>query len=101
MWRAPGFKEFDDTHDGAAVGTQQPVGCDIRVVVIIIIVVGQRFDEQQRPGLSDVVATLCVGKEAVMTNAVKAARQDMDEEPAENSGVSSVIVLCRLSCLAR
>ena len=78
------FEGFDDAHGRAARGAEQPgrrCGVD-RVVGVVANVLG-RVDTEQCPGLGEVLGACTVGKETVVTNAVEAVGQDVDEEASD------------------
>jgi len=78
------LKGFDDAHGCAADGTDQPVGR--RGVIGVVVGSWSGFDSEQCSGFGEVLSALAVGKEAVVPDAVKPWRQNVDEEAADELG---------------
>ncbi len=66
-----GLEDFDDAHGSATSGTEQPVG---RSGVGVVVVVGllRGFNAEELSGFDQVLGTLPVGKQAVVSNAMEA-----------------------------
>ena len=73
----------------------------IAEAVVIGVLLVWRLGPEQLPDPGDIGGTVAVSEEAVVADAVLALWQHVDQEPADELVVSSVMVLCRPGPLTR
>ena len=78
-WRCTALEDLDDDHATAAAWTSRLAGIDGGTGRLAV-----RFcNNEQLTGACDVIGAGATGEQAVVTDAVEALRQDVDQESAD------------------